>query len=252
MTVTTIACIAVAGLLAGGINTVAGGGTLVTFPVLVAVGLSPVTATVSSAIGLTPGYAGGVWAYRRELSDQRRRVVSLLGVSVIGGTVGAALLLSTPASTFEYVVPYLILASCGLLAAQPWLADRIGAWQGTARPAVGATAQGAVAVTATYGAYFGGGLGVLLLAVLGILVPDHLQRLNALKAALSLAIVSTGVTIFIISGNAPFLPVALLAATSYVGGMAGGRIARRVPERMLRISVCLAGLAVAAILLVAG
>lgn len=252
MSVTAIACIAIAGFLAGGINTVAGGGTLVTFPILVAVGLSPVSATVASAVGLTPGYAGGAWAYRREVSDQRNRLFSLLGVSVIGGAAGAILLLNTPASTFEYVVPYLIIASCGLLAVQPWLADRIGHARTRSRSAVRMTAQAAVAAAAVYGAYFGAGLGVLLLAVLGILTSDDLQRLNGLKAALSLVIVSTGVAIFVISGKTPLLPVALLAVTSYIGGLTGGRIARKVPERALRIGVCGAGFAVAVTMLVAG
>lgn len=252
MSVTAMVCVGLAGLLAGGINTVAGGGTLVTFPVLVAVGLSPVSATVASAVGLTPGYAGGAWAYRRELSDQRRRMLSLLGVSVVGGTAGATLLLTTPASTFEYVVPYLIIISCALLAAQPWLAARIGPSREHGHTAIGASVQAAVAAAATYGAYFGAGLGVLLLAVLGILLPDDLQRLNGLKAVLSLVIVATGVIIFVISGRTPLVPVALLAVTSYVGGVAGGRIARSVPERALRIGVCGAGLAVAVTLLVAG
>lgn len=253
MSVTAIVCIAVAGLLAGGVNTVAGGGTLVTFPVLVAVGLSPVSATIASAVGLTPGYAGGAWAYRRELKDQRRRVLSLLGVSAAGGLAGALLLLTTPASTFEFVVPYLIIASCALLAAQPWLADRLGQGRlARSTSAIGVTVQAAVAAAATYGAYFGGGLGVLLLAVLGILVPDDLQRLNGLKAALSLVIVSTGVAVFVISGRTPLLPVAVLAIASYIGGLVGGRLARKVPERTLRIGVCGAGLAVAATMLVAG
>lgn len=253
MSVTAIVCVSLAGLLAGGVNTVAGGGTLVTFPVLVAVGLSPVTATIASAVGLIPGYAGGAWAYRRELADQRVRVRSLLAVSGVGGLTGAVLLLTTPASTFEFIVPYLIIASCVLLAAQPWLADRLRQGESThSTPATGIAVQAAIAAAATYGAYFGGGLGVLLMAVLGVLLPDDLQRLNGLKTALSLAIVSSGVVVFLLSGRTPLLPVALLAVTSYAGGLVGGRLARKLPESALRIGICGAGLAVAATMLATG
>ena len=172
-------------------------------------------------------------------------------MSLIGGTIGALLLLVTPASTFTAVVPYLVLLSCALLLAQPWLAARATAARHgrDAAGKLGLLTQVPVLVAAVYGSYFGAGLGVLLLAMLGIFIPDGLQRLNGLKSMLSLFIVLAGVGVYLLSGEAHLEYVVVLLATSWVGGFLGGLVARRVPPQTLRITVCVLGFGTAIVLL---
>jgi len=242
------------GVLAGAVNALAGGGTLLTFPALLATGMAPVTANVTSSVGLLAGYAGGSVAYRRELAGQRARIRSLGLVSVLGGVTGAVILLVTPAATFRAVVPFLILLSSALLAAQPTLAAAVARSRGQQRAGSEASwaVRGAVGVSGIYGSYFGGGLGVLLLGVLGVLLDDGLQRLNALKGLLSLLINVVGVVVFVFSGRVAWGYAAILAATAYVGGTVGVRIARRLPPAGLRVAVVTLGVVVGIVLLVTG
>lgn len=247
MTPADAALVGGAGLLAGAVNAVAGGGTLLAFPALLAVGLPPITANITSSVGLLSGYAGGSLAYRRELADQGPRLRSLLPAAVVGGVVGAVLLLLTPESTFRAVVPYLVLTSCALLAAQPRLARVLESRQihdltWAARLGVG--------VAAVYGSYFGAGLGVLLLAVLGILLADDLQRLNALKGLLSLLVNVVGVLVFLVSAHVAWSYALLLAVTAYAGGTLGVSLARRLPGAVLRAAVIVLGTVVGVVLLV--
>lgn len=235
-----------AGALAGAINAVAGGGTLVSFPALLAVGLSPVTANITSSVGLLAGYAGGSLAYRQELEGQRGRAKGLAIAGVVGGVVGAVLLLVTPGDSFRDIVPFLILLSCLLLAVQPrvasWLEGRGGdrpAWQ----------PQVAIGVAAVYGSYFGAGLGVILLAVLGLLIADELQRLNALKGVLSLVVNVAGVVVFLATGSVHWLAAGLLAVGAFVGATYGVRLARRLPGQTVRAFVVVSGVVVAVVLL---
>ena len=249
MTPASAALVAAAGLVAGGVNAVAGGGTLVSFPALLAAGLSPLTANMTSAVGLLPGYAGGSVAYRRELSQQGPRIRAVLPYAVVGGVAGAVLLLVTPDTTFEAVVPYLVLTSCALLAVQPRLAVLL------ARQRRGSSdlhwgVRAAVGLGAVYGSYFGAGLGVLLLAVLGMLVADELQRLNALKGVLSLVVNAVGVAVYLLSGQVAWAYAALLAVTAYVGGTLGVSVARRLPPAVLRAAVIALGTVVGVVLLV--
>lgn len=250
-----VVIVGISGLLAGVANAIAGGGTLVTFPALLAAGLPPIAANITSAIGLVPGYAGGAVAYRRELDGQRNRFRFLLLPSLMGGALGALLLLVTPATTFKSVVPYLILTSCLLLALQP----RLAALVAKQRTSAGSLAKEtspllfiSVLVASIYGSFFGAGLGVLLLAVLGILVTDTLQRLNGLKSLLSLLVVVAGVIIYLVSGQGHLLYVLILLVTSYVGGVIGGAVARKIPATVLRLVVCGLGIAVATALLMQG
>lgn len=249
---TKLLFVTAAGLLADAANSVAGGGTMITFPALPAAGPPPIPANVTSAIGLVPGYAGGAYAYRPEIRAQGRRLGQLTLASLVGGTVGALLVLITPAATFTAVVPYLVLLSCVLLLAQPWLAARAAAARGERHAhggRLGLVTRLPVLVAAVYGSYFGAGLGVLLLAVLGIFIPDDLQRLNGLKCVLSLFIVLAGVGEYLLSGQAHPGYVAVLLATSRVGGFLGGLVAKRVPPRALRITVCAVGIGTATVLL---
>lgn len=256
--------VAGAGLLAGAVNAAAGGGTLLSFSALVAGGLPAVTANITSSVGLVPGYLGGSLAYRRELAGQGHRVRQLLAVSIVGGVAGAVLLLVTPASTFRIAVPYLILLSCLLLAVQPRLArvvarrvERTAAGEGTQRGSRGGARSaslltGGVLLAAVYGSYFGAGLGVLLLAVLGILVDDDLQRLNALKGLLSLVVNVVGVLVFLASARVAWAEAGVLAVASLVGGTLGVRVARRLPAPVLRGAVVVLGVVVGVLLLVRG
>jgi uncharacterized protein len=257
-----IALTACAGLLAGGINAIAGGGTLITFPALLAAGLPPVTANITSSVGLLSGYLGGSVAYREELTGQRARVRELGVASVLGGIAGAVILLVTPADAFKAVVPYLVLMSSGLLAVQPALARRVAARRartpaGTAAadelaeaPQLGWSVRILVGVGGLYGSYFGAGLGVLLLAVLGVLVADNLQRLNALKGLLSLIINLVGVVVFLASGRVAWLAAGILLLTAYAGGTLGVRVARRLRPQVLRLGVVTLGVVVGIVMLV--
>jgi uncharacterized membrane protein YfcA len=247
-----ILIVAGAGILAGAANAIAGGGTLITFPVLMAVGLPPVAANITSSIGLVPGYAGGAVAYRRELGLQKHRLKFLALPSIIGGVCGALLLLVTPAATFQVLVPYLILVSCALLALQPQLAAmvlNVRTRTGSEGSELGLALASAVFIASIYGSFFGAGLGVLLLAVLGIYMQDHLQRLNGLKSLLSLLVVLAGVLIYLFSGRARLDLVAVLLVSSYIGGVLGGSVARKIPQNALRWVICGLGAAVAIVML---
>jgi uncharacterized membrane protein YfcA len=236
-----------AGTLAGAINAVAGGGTLISFPALLSVGISPVTANITSSVGLLSGYAGGSVAYRQELEGQRERAKGLLIAAVVGGLVGAVLLLLTPGERFRDVVPFLILLSSALLAVQPRLAGWLKG-HGSDRPAW--QVQVPVGLAAVYGSYFGGALGVILLAVLGLLVADELQRLNALKGVLSLVINLAGVAVFLFTGHVDWLAAGLLAVGAYLGATVGVKAARKLPGQTVRAFVVVAGLVVGVTLLV--
>jgi uncharacterized membrane protein YfcA len=238
-----------AGVVAGAINAVAGGGTLVAFPALLGVGVGPLTANITCSVGLITGYAGGSVAYRRELAGQRDRVRALLPYAVLGGLAGAALLLVTPPSTFRAVVPYLVLLSAVLLGLQPVLSRALGGHEYGERD-VHWGARVGVGVAAVYGSYFGAGLGVLLLAVLGILVADGLQRLNALKGLLSLFINLVGALVFVVSARVNWGYALALAIGAYLGGTLGVSVARRLPPTVMRAAVVILGLAVGVVLLV--
>ena len=240
--------VAGAGLLAGAVNAVAGGGTLISFPALLAVGLSPVTANITSSVGLLTGYLGGSVAYRRELAGQRARVRLLLPAAAAGAVLGAVLLLLTPDTTFRALVPYLVLTSCALLAVQPRLARALALRQQQSELPVAALVS--VGVASVYGSYFGAGLGVLLLAVLGILIADDLQRLNALKGVLSLLVNVVGVLVFVVATDVAWTYVGVLAVSAYVGGTFGVGLARRLPATALRASVITLGTVVGVVLLV--
>lgn len=249
MTPADVLLVAAAGLLGGAVNAVAGGGTLLSFPALLAAGLPPITANITSSVGMLAGYASGSLAYRPELAGQRDRLRALLPFALGGGVAGAGLLLVTPERTFRVVVPYLVLGSCALLAAQPRLAAALGE-RPHGSPDVHWGARLGVGIGAVYGAYFGAGLGVLLLAVLGILVADDLQRLNALKGLLSLVIAAVGVLVFLVSAQVAWGAAAVLGASAYAGGTVGVRVARRLPPAVMRGAVVVIGVVVGVALLV--
>ena len=222
----------VAGMGAGTINAVVGSGTLLTFPALLAVGLPPVLANVSNNIGLAPGTAAGAIGYRRELEGQRGRLIRLVPASLIGGIIGAVLLLILPASAFHAVVPVLILLGCVLVALQPWLSKWMSVPEHTHRGAWWVIP--AVFATGIYGGYFGAAQGVLLMAILGLGMDANLQRMNALKNVLATAVNAVAAVLFIIVADVDWLAAGLIAVGSTIGGFAGARYGRKLPPIALR------------------
>ncbi|MFL6186901.1 MAG: sulfite exporter TauE/SafE family protein [Actinomycetes bacterium] len=255
--------LAAAALVAGAVNAVAGGGSLLSFPALLAVGYPALTANVTNSVALTPGYLGGTVGYRRELAGQRRRILALGVTSAIGAVVGAFLLLVSSPALFERIVPWLIFLACGLLAAQPRLARLVRELRadpdGRAEPAGRAGLDGHTAallaaqfLAAAYGAYFGAGVGIMMLAILGIFVADTLQRLNALKGLLSLLVAVIAAVAFALFADVRWVAVAVMAVASLVGGQLGVVLARRLNDQVLRWLVIAFGVAVGLRLLVAG
>jgi uncharacterized protein len=245
----SIAEMAAVGLIGAAINALAGGGTLLSFPVLLALGYPALVANVSNTLGLVPGYAGGSLSYRRELAGQGRRVLVLGAAGAAGALIGAFLLTRTSPAAFRAVVPWLILFACLLLAVQPL----VSRWLATGRRGFGNTGPMLVAGDAAggvYGAFFGAGLGVLLLAVLGLFLSDSLQRLNALKGVISMVVNGVAAVCFAIAAPVAWPVVAVMAPAAFVGGFAGAALARRVPPTPLRILVVVLGVAVAVRLLV--
>jgi uncharacterized membrane protein YfcA len=237
--------LAAAGFAAGAVNAVAGGGSLISFPALLGAGYGSVTANVTNAVAVLPGYLGGSLAYRRELRGQRPRVVALALTSAAGAVGGAVILIASPASVFEAIVPFLILGSCALLAAQPALTKLI-----QPGPEASKRLHVGTFLAAVYGGYFGAGLGILLLAVLGLTLHDDLQRLNALKGLLSLVIGLATVVYFAFFGPVKWGAAAIMAVASLAGGQVGVAAARRLKPGPLRALIVAFGVAVAVYLLV--
>jgi uncharacterized protein len=234
--------IALAGLAAGAINTLVGSGTLITFPVLLAFGYAPVTANVSNTIGLVPGAISGAVGYRRELAGQRRRIVRLGAMSLLGGATGAVLLLLLPASAFNAVVPAFIALALVMTVSQPYLKRWLAAREIDVERRGGVLAQIAVYVAGMYGGYFGAGQGILLLGILGIALPQNLQRTNALKNVLAGIVNGVAGAYFILAAHVEWGPAAIIAAGSIAGAQLGSRYGRRLHPTALRAIIVAVGL----------
>jgi uncharacterized membrane protein YfcA len=242
-----VAMVAGAAFAGGAVNAIAGGGSLITFPTLVAVGLPPVLASVTNTVALCPGYLGATIAQRAELKTQRRRLALLVPAGAVGGALGAYLLLHTSARAFDVIVPFLILLATLMIGAQDWLRRRLLSRVSAGRAE--ALAMLPVAAGAIYGGYFGAGLGVMILAALGAIIGDELTRLNALKQAVSLSVNVTAALAFVIwaHDSVDWTVVAIMAGAALAGGAAGGALASRIPARALRILIVILGLAVAGV-----
>jgi uncharacterized membrane protein YfcA len=235
----------IAGFAAGIINTAVGSGSLVTYPVLVLVGLPPVTANITNTVGLVPGSFAGAWAFRHELRQQRDVALRLLPVAAAGAVGGAALLLVLPGRTFQFVVPVLILISVLLVAFQPLIARRLGTGRGRT---LWVGLSFAVFGTSIYGGYFGAAQGVILLGVLGIFLDATLQHQTALKNLLQATVNVVAAVFFIVSGGVDWLFAACVAVGALAGAPLGARLVRRLPARVFRIAIVGFGLVVAAIM----
>jgi uncharacterized protein len=248
-----VVAILLAGVAAGTINTVVGSGTLITFPTLLAFGVPPVTANVSNTIGLVPGSISGAIGYRRELTGQRSRVLRLCVASLVGGVVGALLLLVLPDDAFAAIVPALVLLGCTLVVLQPrisrWVAARHSAAGGLPHHGTWWVWPG-VLLTGVYGGYFGAAQGVLLMAVLGTGIDETLQRLNAVKNVLAAVVNGVAGLIFAVVADVDWRVVLLIGVGSVIGGQLGATIGRRLPPLALRVVIVVAGIAALTVFLV--
>ena len=238
-----------AGVWAGVVNTVVGSGTLITFPVLLAVGYSPLTANVSNSLGLVPGSIAGAYGYRRELAGQRSRILRLAPLSLVGAVTGAVLLLVLPASAFEAIVPVFVAIALVLVVLQP----RLSRWLQRRRSAPaqhgGRLTSSLTYATGIYGGYFGAAQGVMLLALLGLTLDDDIQRVNALKNVLAGTANLAAAIVFVFVADLAWEVVGLLAVGSTLGGQIGARAGRRLPPAGLRAVIVVVGLAAIAKLL---
>jgi len=248
---TSILIALAASLAAGLINAVAGGGTLISFPVLVALGIPPVTANVTNTIALCPGYFGGVYAQRKDFANQKKRLFSILPVSIAGGIIGGLILLNTGEKAFNSIVPFLIFLACALLVIQPplkkWLQTHTGRSHGTRVKKILATAL--LFLAALYGGYFGAGVSVIILAVLGLIYDDSLTSLNVLKQAISFSINISAATYFCFSGQTSWTYAMVMMAGAVLGGLLGGRLAGAIKPAVLRWIVVVIGCCAAVVYL---
>lgn len=236
-------------LAAGAINALAGGGTLITFPLLTAVGIPAVAANVTNTVALCPGYLGGTLAQAKDMEGQKRRLLILIPASIIGGVAGGILLLNTGEKLFRDLVPWLILLASALLAvADPvrnWLQRRAGKNGGVPDMTMGAILP--VGIAAVYGGYFGAGLSVIVLAVLGLTITDTLTRLNGLKQAIGFSVNTAAAIFFVFSGDVVWAAALVMAVFALIGGALGGRLAGRIKPGTLRLLVVAIGVAVSII-----
>lgn len=238
-----------AAFAAGAINSVAGGGSLVSFPALVAAGYGTKAANVTNAVALLPGYFGSTLGYRTELYGQRQRVIGMSIPGVLGALAGSAILLLTPDSAFDVIIPFLIIFACVLLMLQERLAAFAAAHRSEGGRDFPLSLSLVVFFLAVYGAYFGAGLGIITLAVLGILMPDDIQRSNALKGWLAFLVNLLASAIFAVFGPVEWLPAAVMMLAALTGGYLGVSLARRLGKKWLRRAVVVYGFAFAVVLL---
>jgi len=234
--------VALAGVVAGGINTVVGSGTLVTFPVLLGVGYSPVVANVSNTIGLVPGSVTGAIGYRRELEGQRTRALRLGCASFAGGVTGAVALLVLPEDLFEAIVPAFIAVALVLIVFQKQLSARMAARRAQAPPHGGPWTAVGVYLAGVYGGYFGAAQGILLISILGLTLPEDLQRVNALKNVLAGLVNFVAGVVFALVADVAWEAAALIAVGAVVGGVLGARYGRRLPDPVLRGFIVVVGI----------
>jgi uncharacterized membrane protein YfcA len=228
---------------AGTINTVVGSGTLVTFPVLLGIGLSPVTANVTNTVGLVPGSVSGTYGYRRELEGQGRHAAILSTASFCGAIAGAVLLLELPAGAFHAIVPVLIVLALLFVVFGGQITDWLAARGRHRSDKVTVPLWLALLGTGVYGGYFGAAQGVLMMGILGMFLADSLQRQNALKNLLSAVTNVVAAAVFVLTSHIDWTAAALVAAGAIVGGLLGARIGRRMSPSVLRATIVVIGIA---------
>ncbi|MET0645873.1 MAG: sulfite exporter TauE/SafE family protein [Pyrinomonadaceae bacterium] len=238
--------VAAAAFAAGMINSMAGGGTLVSFPALLWVGRDPVLANATSTVALWPASLAGAYGFRSELKGGTRTFLLFAAPSLLGGVLGAVLLLRTPSETFGRLVPFLILFATLLLAAQEPISRRLRAGREEGQEPTRAWWAGALVfqfLVGVYGGYFGAGIGILMLAALGLLGFDDIHRMNALKNLLAICINGVAAVCFVVWGAVIWSDVLVMTLAAVAGGYSGARLAYRLGRRFVRVAVILIGLA---------
>lgn len=240
-----------AAISAGFINAVAGGGTLVSFPVLIALGLPPVAANVTNTVALCPGYISGVFSQRKDFAAQKKRLLTILPLSIAGGIAGGLILLNTGEKAFNGIVPYLILLACLLLAIQvpvkQWMQSRAGHQHAGFMKRTGAASV--LFLASVYGGYFGAGVSVIVLAILGLIYDDSITRLNVLKQAISFSINVSAAIYFSFSGKVDWAFAGVMMLGAVTGGLLGGKFAGQIKPGVLRWIVIFVGCTAALIYL---
>ncbi|TSE23420.1 sulfite exporter TauE/SafE family protein [Tepidimonas aquatica] len=249
MNIVDAALLATAAVAAGALNAVAGGGSFLTFPALVFVGVPPIAANATSAVAVSPGYLGSALGYRAELAAlPRARLWREGALAAAGGVLGALLLLVTPAATFRAIVPWLLLAATLVFAFGPWLVRRLG----RGRPAPPAARALGLLLVAVYGGYFNGGLGIVLMALYAATGETDIQRANALKNINSLLLSLLSVATFVLAGVVAWAPALLMMVAATAGGWLGARAARRLPATAVRAVVVGTGVVMSVLFFVRG
>jgi uncharacterized membrane protein YfcA len=238
------------GLTAGAVNAIAGGGSLIVFPLLVGLGLPGVAANVSNALAVAPGYAASAVGSRPDLDGQGRRILAILPTIVVGTLCGSAILLVTPREVFDLVVPFLLLAAALMMALQTRLRVLAGPPRDAGSRRQAGLLQLSVFGCGVYGGYFNAAMGVLLIAILSLVLDEPLRRISALKNVFSAVVGTTTVLIYSIFGPVNWAVVAVLAPATIVGGYLGARVARRLPATALRWTIVAFAAIVALVLLV--
>ncbi|WP_433209268.1 sulfite exporter TauE/SafE family protein [Dactylosporangium sp. CS-047395] len=247
MDLADIALLSVAGLAAGTVNAIAGGGSLITFPALIATGLPPVAANVTNSTSVFPGYVSSVVGSRADLGRAHWR--PLVPTAVVGAAFGCALLLLTPAAAFDVVVPFLVLGAAAVLAFQDRLRRLVGHPREMSGRRRALSLHAMVFVGSIYGGYFGAALGVMLVAGIGLVVDESMARVSALKNVISAVVGLVGVLAFALFGPVDWADVAVTAPTALIGGYLGARLARRLPSIVLRTLIVAFGTVVGLVLL---
>lgn len=250
-----VAVVFFAGIIAGAINSIAGGGTLVSFPALLWIGRDPIIANATNTVAIWPGSLAGAYGFRHELSTVRRWLLLLIVPSLAGGILGSWLLLRTPTSTFERLVPFLILGATLLLAAQEMITRRLGS---LAHAHENPTTAWVVFVfvfqliVGLYGGYFGAGMGILMLAALGLIGLTDMHQMNGLKNVLAVCINGIAAIYFVLADKVVWGDVVVMMAGTIIGGYTGARLARKLGRKFVRGAVVAIGLVITIVLLVRG
>ena len=244
MSLIELMAVVAAGFAAGAVNTIVGSGSLITYPVLVLLGVPPVTANVTNTVGLVPGSIAGAWGYRDKLQGQGALLLTLGGASVAGALGGALLLTQLPKGAFAYVVPVLILVAAVLVGLQPLIVN-------PARPTAGTHSCQLlfwVFLSGIYGGYFSAAQGVILLGILGLFLTSGLQEQNAVKNVLQALVNVMAAILFVATGGVAWQYAGLVAIGSLVGAPVGASVAKRIPTRGFRIGIVVFGIFMAIVM----
>lgn len=236
-----------AALVAGALNAVAGGGSFLTLPALVFTGVPPVVANATGTVALLPGYAAGAWGFKDDMqAPPGLSMQAVIALALLGGAAGAALLLVTPEAAFRKIVPWLLLAATAMFAFGPQLRKWATGAQHDGTPSRSKAALGMLAVS-VYGGYFNGGLGILLLALLGLLGQTNLHAMNGTKNLVSALLTAIAVAIYAAGGVVQWQPALMMMVAATLGGYLGARVARKIAPQWLRAGIVLTGLVMAAL-----